>query len=254
MRHAQRASRLTEPAGAKAASETVILSCCATGAGNYLVEGSTDFLVVGATTYLDRSTNQSMTYGSPNSDLQHFLRSWLSDPLRVSAVAPSGDALARLMTREISPCDGPILELGPGTGVFTKALLDRGVSESELTLIENGPDFARLLRHRFPQSRVLLADAARLARLDLFPVASVGAVVSGLPLLSMSPRQVLSVLRGTFGYLRPDGTFYQFTYGFRCPVPRPILDRLRLKATRVGQTVRNLPPAAVYRITRRPSN
>jgi phosphatidylethanolamine/phosphatidyl-N-methylethanolamine N-methyltransferase len=34
-------------------------------------------------------------------------------------------------------------------------------------------------------------------------------------------------------------------------VPRPILDRLGLKATRIGGTVRNLPPASVYRISRR---
>jgi phospholipid N-methyltransferase len=94
-------------------------------------------------------------------------------------------------------------------------------------------------------------DASQLAAYDLFPGASVGAVVSGLPLLSMPPRKVMSILSGAFSYIRPTGRFYQFTYGPRCPVPRPILDRLGLKATRVGGTVRNLPPAAVYRITRR---
>ncbi|QIE28137.1 Ornithine lipid N-methyltransferase (plasmid) [Caballeronia sp. SBC1] len=192
-----------------------------------------------------------MTYGTSNSDFLHFFRSWLSNPLSVSAVVPSGEALGRLITQNIDPCDSPVLELGPGTGVFTKALLGRGLSETELTLIESSPDFARLLRRRFPQSRVLLADASRLSTLDLFPPASIGAVVSGLPLLSMSRRRVISVLRGAFRYIRPDGAFYQFTYGFRCPVPHAILARLGLKATRVGQTVRNLPPAVVYRITRR---
>jgi phospholipid N-methyltransferase len=190
-----------------------------------------------------------MTYSTSNSDFLHFFRSWLSDPLSVSAVAPSGEALGQLMTRDIDPCDSPVLELGPGTGVFTIALLGRGLTETELTLIESGPDFARLLRRRFPQSRVLLADASRLSTLDLFPPASIGAVVSGLPLLSMSRRKVIAVLRGSFRYIRPGGAFYQFTYGFRCPVPHAVLARLGLKATRVGQTVRNLPPAVVYRIT-----
>jgi phosphatidylethanolamine/phosphatidyl-N-methylethanolamine N-methyltransferase len=191
-----------------------------------------------------------MTYGTSISDFLHFFRSWLSDPVSVSAVAPSGGALGRLITRDIDPRDSPVLELGPGTGVFTKALLGRGLMETELTLIESAPDFARLLQRRFPLSRVLLADASRLAALDLFPPASIGAVVSGLPLLSMSRRTVIAVLRGAFRYIRPGGAFYQFTYGFRCPVPRAVLARLGLKATRVGQTVRNLPPAAVYRITR----
>jgi phospholipid N-methyltransferase len=185
------------------------------------------------------------------SDFFQFFRSWVADPLRVAAVAPSGDKLARLITQDILPADGPVLELGVGTGVFTRALLARGIRESDLTLVEYGSDFMRVLQHRFPQARVLWMDASQLAAYDLFPGASVGAVVSGLPLLSMPPRKVMSILSGAFSYIRPTGRFYQFTYGPRCPVPRPILDRLGLKATRVGGTVRNLPPAAVYRITRR---
>ncbi|ARM10754.1 UNVERIFIED_ORG: phospholipid N-methyltransferase [Rhizobium esperanzae] len=67
----------------------------------------------------------------------------------------------------------------------------------------------------------------------------------------MSPRKIASILAGVFTYMRPGGAVYQFTYGPRCPVPRPILDRLGLKAVRIGGTVRNLPPASVYRISRR---
>lgn len=184
-------------------------------------------------------------------DIFRFFWSWTSDPLRVAAIAPSGDSLARMMTREIGPNDGPVIELGAGTGVFTKALLAQGVREQDLTLVEYGSDFMRVLQLRFPQARVLWMDASQLVQYKLFPEASVGAVVSGLPLLSMSPRKIMSILTGAFGYLRPGGAFYQFTYGPRCPVPRPILDRLGLKAARVGGTVRNIPPAAVYRITRR---
>lgn len=86
---------------------------------------------------------------------------------------------------------------------------------------------------------------------DLFPEASATAAISGLPLLSMSPRKVVYILLGTFRHLRPCGALYQFTYGPRCPVSRAILNRLGLRATLVGWTVRNFPPAAVYRITRR---
>jgi len=79
-------------------------------------------------------------------------------------------------------------------------------------------------------------------------------VISGLPVLSMPPRKVIAILRGAFGYLRPGGAFYQVTYTTRCPIPKPILDRLGLRATRIGSTLRNIPPAAVYRIARhRPS-
>jgi len=185
------------------------------------------------------------------SDFFRFFRSWVTDPLRVAAVAPSGDQLCRLMTQDICPSDAPVLELGAGTGVFTRALLARGVRECDLTLVEYGSDFMRILQHRFPQARVLWMDASQLGSYDLFSGATVGAVVSGLPLLSMSPRKVMSILSGAFSHIRPTGCFYQFTYGPRCPVPRAIVDRLGLKATRIGATVRNIPPAAVYRITRR---
>ncbi len=104
---------------------------------------------------------------------------------------------------------------------------------------------------RFPEARVRQMDAARLREAALFRTATVGAVISGLPVLSMPPRKVIGILAGAFGYLRPGGAFYQITYGPRCPIPKAILDRLGLKATRVGSTLRNVPPATVYRISRR---
>lgn len=186
-----------------------------------------------------------------NSDLMFFAKAFATAPRRVSAVAPSGAALAELITSEIDPRHGPVLELGPGTGVFTEALIARGIDEADLTLIEYGADFARLLADRFPAARILRADAARLAAQALFPHEKAGAVVSGLPLLSMPPRKIASILIGTFAHLRTGGALYQFTYGPRCPVPRPLLDRLGLKATFVGRALANIPPAAVYRITRR---
>jgi len=184
--------------------------------------------------------------------LLSFLLAWMSSPRRVGAVAPSSAALAELITREITTSSGPILELGPGTGVFTYQLLKRGVRQQDLTLVEYGADFLPLLQMRFPGARVLWMDAARLCSERLFEGAPVGAVVSGLPLLNMSTRKVVSIINGAFSYLRPGGAFYQFTYGLTCPVPRPILDRLGLKAQLVDRAILNVPPAAVYRLTRRP--
>ncbi len=184
-------------------------------------------------------------------DMLSFLRALTANPRAVGAIAPSGTALAQAMTSEITAASGPIIELGAGTGVFTQALLERGIDEHDLTLVEYGSEFVPLLQLRFPHARVLWMDAARLGQGDLFEPATVGAVVSGLPLLNLSPRKVIAILAGAFGYLRAGGAFYQFTYGPRCPVPRPVLDRLGLKATRIGGALINLPPASVYRITRR---
>ncbi|WP_081688988.1 VTT domain-containing protein [Inquilinus limosus] len=180
-----------------------------------------------------------------------FFRAWLKAPLRVAAVVPSGRALAAAITAEIGPDSAPVIELGPGTGAFTRALIGRGVPEARLALVEAGPEFAALLRERFPAAQVLCMDAARLGTADPFGGEKAGAVVSGLPVLSMPPKAVIGILDGAFRHLRPDGAFYQFTYGPRCPIPRAILDRLGLKAVRIGRAVANVPPAAVYRITRR---
>jgi phospholipid N-methyltransferase len=192
-----------------------------------------------------------MTANSARSDFVQFFRSWISNPMQVSAIAPSGERLARLMTKEVEAFDEPILELGPGTGVFTRALLARGVRESDLTLIEFGAEFVDVLAGRFPQARIVQMDAGRIVEAGLFDEMSVGAVISGLPLLSMSPAQVTSIISGAFSVLRSGGSFYQFTYGPRCPVQRSILEQLGLQATRIGGTVRNLPPASVYRISRK---
>jgi phosphatidylethanolamine/phosphatidyl-N-methylethanolamine N-methyltransferase len=183
-----------------------------------------------------------------------FFNAWISNPGHVGALIPSGGALAQLIVREITVASGSIIELGPGTGVFTRAALARGVKEEDMTLVECLPEFAELLQLRFPKARVLCMDATRLREHNLFENPSVGAVISGLPLLNMSPRKVLSVLKGAFSYMGARGAFYQFTYGPRCPVPRSFLDRLGLRATRVGHAVLNVPPATVYRITRQRPN
>ncbi|AQZ54503.1 class I SAM-dependent methyltransferase [Martelella mediterranea] len=180
-----------------------------------------------------------------------FFRAWLSEPLRVASVTPSGRALATLIVSEVSATTGPVLELGPGTGVFTRALLARGVREENLALVESGKAFAAKLKADFPRAKTVWMDATRLRDVHLFGGYPVGAVISGLPLLSMPPRTVYAILTGAFSQLRPGGAFYQFTYGPRCPVSRRLLDRLGLKATYIGGTFANVPPAAVYRIQRR---
>jgi phospholipid N-methyltransferase len=180
-----------------------------------------------------------------------FFRLWLRDPRRIAAIAPSGASLAAAMTAAIAPTHAPVIELGPGTGVFTRALLARGVPEHRIALVELGDEFADALRQLFPRATLVRQDATRLGSLQLFGGELAGAVVSGLPLLAMTLRQVRRVLEEAFCRLRPGGAFFQFTYGFRCPVPPRLLARLGLKATRVSVALRNLPPAAVYRIERR---
>lgn len=182
------------------------------------------------------------------SDHLLFLRSWITRPLQVAAVAPSSRWLADAITTEVSPDGGRVLELGPGTGAFTRALLRRGTPENALTLVERDPAFARLLRARFPAATLLECDAAALPR----DQSGFSAAISGLPLLSMSQAQVERILASTFDRLVDGAHLFQFTYGPRCPVPEAVLLGLGLTARFRSFVPINLPPASVYRISRLP--
>ncbi|MEM9439227.1 MAG: methyltransferase domain-containing protein [Pseudomonadota bacterium] len=182
-------------------------------------------------------------------DQFRFLLQWAMAPLQVAAVAPSGRSLARLMAQEVRPDLGPVIELGPGTGVFTRAMIEQGMPEDRIALIELNPAFAADLARRFPKAQIHNVSAVDLMEMRTFD-RKAAAVLSGLGLLSMPQQVVEAILRGVFLHLRPGGAFVQFTYGLRCPIPPEMLRYLGLQARRAGGTWRNLPPASVYTITR----
>lgn len=183
-------------------------------------------------------------------DAASFFLAWLRNPRAISAVAPSGSRVSALMTQGIGPATGAVMELGPGTGAFTYSLLERGVREDDLTLVELSADFARLLQKRFPRARVLCLDATRIGEMELLEGAPFGAVVSGLGFRAMRVREIRAILGGAFKNLKPGGAFHQITYGPRCPVPDQVLEHLNLRDVRIGRTVWNLPPASVYQISK----
>jgi phospholipid N-methyltransferase/membrane protein DedA with SNARE-associated domain len=183
-------------------------------------------------------------------DRLQFLLAWIRNPQAVAAIAPSGRALAELITSEIGAGTGRVLELGSGTGAFAAALLARGVAEGDLTLVEREDGFARLLVRRYPRSTVLVSDAETIGGSENDAAARFGAVVCGLGLLNMPPEQVERILVAAFAQSRADAALYLFTYGRSCSVPAEVLARLNLDVQRIGKTCRNLPPASVYRLSR----
>lgn len=132
---------------------------------------------------------------------------------------------------------GNVLELGPGTGVFTAALLARGLTPERLTLVEYDPDFAAALRVRFPGLRVIKGDA--FAFPELVGDARFSTVVSGLPLLNYPRAQGCALIAAA---LSRGASFVQFSYGWSAPVSPPEGASVTLTA----RIWRNLPPAAVW--------
>lgn len=178
-----------------------------------------------------------------------FLKSWRKDPGKVGAILPSGRALCAAITREISLVHAPVLELGCGTGAFTQKIIDRGIAPEDLILVEVDPFFADHLHVKFPRAHVLCIDACRLDRwMPAGLTNKAGAAVCGLPLRNMSTKQQLRILRGTFGSLRENGALYLFSYGWRCPIPMCVLDRLGLQAHILDTILLNVPAARVWKI------
>ena len=177
-----------------------------------------------------------------------FFRQWLRAPLQTGAVVPSGGALVRALASQLDPLEpGTVVELGPGTGAVTRALLKRGIPPERLVLVERNPHFVSLLRHRFPGVQVLQADATDLHMLlTESNIPSVGQIVSSLPLRSLPFSVQRGVLRAAFQVLPPGGRFLQYTYGLSSPV-RPVLkQRLGLVGHPVTRVLFNIPPAVVW--------
>ena len=178
-------------------------------------------------------------------DEVHFLRSWFEKPLTTGAVMPSSKVLARTMAAYVDPkSKGPVVELGPGTGAVTQALVDRGVDPARLVLVEFNPTFCRMLRARYPAATVVQGDAYRLRRLlETTLREPADAIVSGLPLVTKPMRTRVRLISEAMALLRPGAPFVQFTYAMVPPIPKG-LTGIRTEASPLIWL--NLPPARVW--------
>jgi len=178
-------------------------------------------------------------------DEVRFIRSWIEKPLAIGAVTPSGRALARTMAAYVDPSvPGPIIELGPGTGPVTEALVAQGIDPSRLVLVEFDPTFCRLLRTRYPDATVVQGDAYGLKRLLAGLLQQpAAAVVSGLPLFTKPLRVRLRLLFESFGLMSAGAPFIQFTYNAVPPLPKR-LERVQAEASE--RVWMNIPPARVW--------
>src|SRR5438270_10750804 len=145
-------------------------------------------------------------------DEVRFLRSWMDKPLHMGAVMPSGRVLARTMAQYVdSHSLGPVIELGPGTGAITSALIEHGVDQSRLVLVEYNPGFCALLRDRYPHAKVVQGDGYALRdSLRKWLTAPASAVLSGLPLVTKPMLTRLQLVRDVFAALAPRAPFPPF--------------------------------------------
>ena len=173
-----------------------------------------------------------------------FLRGLVARPRTTGAISPSGPALTRAMASHVDPSETlPVIELGPGTGVVTKALLARGVDPKRIIAIEYSPEFCRLIRERFPGVTVIEGDAYDLDRTLGNRVDRIAAVVSSLPLVARPLDDRIRLIEAGLARMAPGRPFIQFSYLVKGPV-EGVPGRFTAEASR--WIWMNLPPARVW--------
>ncbi|MGE0624434.1 MAG: class I SAM-dependent methyltransferase [Pseudomonadales bacterium] len=187
-------------------------------------------------------------------ELVFFFSRFLSRPGKVAAICPSSRYLTRSMFRDLDVgADDVVLELGPGTGSFTReisTLHQRGVRTTYLG-IERDEDMARYLSARFPSLEFAtgdIVDVRRICRERSLPPATV--VICGVPLLLMEESVLSTVLTDIRDCMSDDAVFRAFSYVHCYPTRRASLLRALVQHSfrrgfGISSVLRNLPPAVV---------
>ncbi|WP_158968313.1 class I SAM-dependent methyltransferase [Chachezhania sediminis] len=179
-------------------------------------------------------------------DFAVFLGEMIRRPTEVVAIAPSSAAVARKMTEGLEATTGPIVEIGPGTGSFTKAILARGVAPERVTLMETNERFCEALRLKFPGVTVLNRPAQEIDQLGL---TDISAVISGVPVLAR-PKIQREVVGTALKVMAKDGFFTQITYSPTPPIAEDMRAELGITCRHRGMVWNNLPPARVFEFRR----
>jgi phosphatidylethanolamine/phosphatidyl-N-methylethanolamine N-methyltransferase len=181
-----------------------------------------------------------------------FLKQYLRNPFGTGGVAPSGPQLAKLMVLKVAPQPSEIVvELGPGTGAFTRELLARGVEPANLILVEFNKEFVKFLKREFSNLRIVEGPAQDLPQLlKGLGLVSVNKIISGIPLRSMKPSECRHIAMAVAAVLEPGGIFVQFSYFKASPIPKSVAAEAGLAGQCAGGVLNNVPPAFVWQYTK----
>ncbi len=186
-----------------------------------------------------------------------FIGAFLRSPSTVGAIWPSSPALAEEMVRSADLTAARCLvELGPGTGVFTKKIAATLPPGTRFAAIERDATLARQVADRFPGVHVIAGCATEISRhLREASLPSPDAILSGLPWAAFPESLQTRILGEIYNTLQPGGTFATFAYygPHRLKSGRRFSDNLKNVFSSVEKSrlvLGNFPPAFVYRCKR----
>ncbi|OBZ97231.1 SAM-dependent methyltransferase [Pararhizobium polonicum] len=179
-----------------------------------------------------------------------FFKGWRSNMKAVGSIVPTSGVTARRMASVVNPHSGlPVLELGPGTGVITKAILQKGVQPQNLVSVEFSTDFFQHLVRTYPGVDFINGDAFDLDKtLGARNGQQFDSVISAVPLLNFPMHMRVSLIDDLLSRVPVGRPVIQISYGPLSPVVA-MPDRYQI--SHYDFVVRNIPPAQlwVYRKT-----
>ncbi len=173
-----------------------------------------------------------------------FFKGWMKNPKNVGSIIPTSEHMAKRMASVVDTASGlPVLELGPGTGVITRSILQRGVKPDQLFCVEYSSEFAKKLRHDFAGIHIVEGNAFDLeTTLGAANTLKFDCVVSALPLLSFPKAMRVQLIKDLLNRIPEGRPIVQFSYGPLSPVP-PIAG---VTVRHLEMIFRNIPPAQIW--------
>lgn len=174
-----------------------------------------------------------------------FIRGMMAQPKTVGAIMPTSARMAAKMASIIDTGSGlPVLELGPGTGVITKAILAMGIKPENLVSIEYSTQFYQHLQDKYPGVNFINGDAFNIEQtLEAYRGQKFDCVISGIPLLNFPMHSRVKLIESLLDLLPPGRPVVQFSYGPKSPVAKhPAV----YKTEHFDFIVRNIPPAQIW--------
>ncbi len=174
-----------------------------------------------------------------------FFKTWMSKPKAMGSILPTGKPTAKAMASLCDPNSlNPTLELGPGTGVITRAILDRGIKPENLYSVEFTQEFIPQLVQEFPKVNIIHGDAFQLN--DCLPnpkSLKFNSIITALPLLNFPVEARLQLLLDLFDRLEPGRPVVQFSYSPKTPIPE---NNAAYTIEPLDWVIRNVPPARIW--------
>lgn len=174
-----------------------------------------------------------------------FFRGWMDNAKAVGSVTPTSKICARSMASVVQPDSGlPVLELGPGTGPITRAILERGIRPEDLYSVEYSEDFYEHLKAEIPGVNFIHGDAFDLdTTLGAAKDTVFDCVISAVPMLNFPMDRRVALVEDLLNRIPAGRPVMQITYGPKSPVAP---GRGNFSMRHHDFVLRNVPPANLW--------